>query len=147
MVPKKLRQGKILEVIRRDPVHNQQELLVHLRRAGIHVTQATLSRDIKELGLVKGAEGYREFSPRIPYASEDNLRHLLREFLSDTKASGNLVILKTHQGCAQTVAVALDRAGWPELAGTLAGDDTILTVVAEGYRSQDVQKRIQQLVG
>ncbi len=147
MVPKKLRQGKILEVIRKGAVHNQQELLVHLRRAGIHVTQATLSRDIKELGLVKGAEGYREFGPRVYFASEETLRHLLREFLSDTKASGNLVILKTNPGCAQTVAVALDRAGWPELAGTLAGDDTILTVVAEGYRSQDIQQKIQRLIG
>jgi len=146
MVPKKLRQGKILEVIRKDTVHNQQELQDHLKRAGIHVTQATLSRDTKELGLVKGIEGYREYGGRGRYASEEQLRHLLREFLADTKASGNLVILKTHPGCAQTVAVALDHVGWRELAGTLAGDDTIITVVAEGYRSQDIQLRIQRLV-
>lgn len=146
MVPKKLRQGKILEVIRKDVVHNQQELQDHLRRAGIHVTQATLSRDTKELGLVKGIEGYREFDGRGRFASEEHLRHLLREFLAETRSSGNLVVLKTHPGCAQTVAVALDQVGWRELVGTIAGDDTIITVVAEGYRSHDIQLRIQRLV-
>lgn len=146
MLSKKLRQGKIREVIRREEILNQQELQKQLELSGFEVTQATLSRDIRELGLVKGPKGYQENGEKQPLASEEQLRHLMREFLADIKASGNLVLLKTQQGCAQTVAIALDRMAWPEVAGTLAGDDTILAVVAEGYRSQDVRKRIQSLI-
>lgn len=146
MISKGIRQRTIFEVIRQEVVPNQQQLQKKLRQSGIVVTQATLSRDIKELGLVKGPRGYQEPQTGGQSASEEHLDHLLREFLEDIQTSGNLVLLKTQPGCAQTVAVALDRVHWKELAGTLAGDDTILMVIAEGYRSAEVKRRIQKIV-
>ena len=141
------RRTQILELLRRDKVATQGELRRKLARRGIHVTQATVSRDIEELGLVKAREGYR-----VPEALEaasppqPTLPVLLKEFMREVKPVANLVIVKTHPGNAHTVAAALDAAAWPEIAGTVAGDDTIMIATPGPTEAARVAKKILALV-
>jgi transcriptional regulator of arginine metabolism len=143
--PKALRHHRILELIDREPVVTQEEIVRRLKQLGLKVTQATLSRDIKELGLVKTAEGYAapgtnaEAAPPTP-----SLSHLLREFVVDVREAQNLLVLKTAPGSAQPVAAALDAESWPELVGTLAGDDTILVISSTTKSCQLLGKRIRE---
>jgi len=120
-------------------MHSQAELLQLLVQEGIQITQATLSRDLEELGAAKlrGTDGQpasyvipAEGSPPLRSAQQQSVRlmSLLEDFLTDATASGNLVVLHTPPGAAQFVASALDRAGLPDIIGTIAGDDTILCV-------------------
>src|SRR5262245_15160106 len=120
---KSYRQGQILKLIRSKPVRTQDELCQELRAIGINATQVTLSRDSRDLRLVKTREGYQEMAPE-----EAGLQFtmLAGEFLQDVKCAQNLVVLKTAPGHANSVAVALDAEDWPEVVGTIAGDDTIL---------------------
>ena len=137
---KSYRQGQILKLIRSKNLHTQEDLARELRTIGIPATQVTLSRDIRELGLVKTSEGYsatRGSSPTGTPAFES----VAREFLLDVRLAQNLLVLRTPAGHANTVAVALDQADWPEITGTIAGDDTILVVApdaktAEGLRAK-----------
>ena len=147
MISKKLRQGRVLEIIKHQALYSQHELIRALRQSGIRVTQATLSRDMKELGLVKGIHGYQVDEGSDATSTEENLRRVLREFLLQMDASWNLLVLKTSPGCAQTVAIALDRVGWEEILGTIAGDDTIFAVVSRGYNATAAVNRIRQAVG
>ncbi len=148
-VPKALRHRRILDLIARESILTQDDLVERLAGAGLHVTQATLSRDIKELGLVKTGEGYatpadlggESAAPTPP------LSHLLREFVTDVKEAQNLLVIRTSPGSAQPVAAALDAEQWPELLGTLAGDDTILVVTSSSKRSRELGKRIRELMG
>lgn len=139
------RQNLILEMVKDEPLPSQDELRRRLKKAGARVTQATLSRDIKELGLVKSAEGYvapgaiSELAPPAP-----PLSHLLREFVIDIREAQNLVVVKTNPGSAQPVAAALDAASWPELVGTIAGDDTILLISSSAKSCQQLVKRIRE---
>lgn len=139
---KAARQAKVAEIVRREAVRSQLELLRLLSVAGVQVTQATLSRDLEELGAVKlrGADG-GPASYVIPAEGEAPLRpstdaparliRLLEEMLISADASENLVVLRTPPGAAQYLASALDRSGLPDLVGTIAGDDTILVVARE----------------
>jgi transcriptional regulator of arginine metabolism len=147
MISKKMRQGRVLEIIRHQAVYSQQELMSALRQSGIRVTQATLSRDIHELGLVKGVHGYQVEEGGDAASSEEQLRRVLREFLMHMDYSGNLIVLKTNPGCAHIVAVALDRIGWDEIIGTVAGDDTIFVATARGSNAASVMHHIGQVVG
>ncbi|MGH9521411.1 MAG: arginine repressor [Terriglobales bacterium] len=147
-VPKALRHRRILDLIVREAVLTQEELVDRLAKAGLHVTQATLSRDIKELGLVKTPEGYStpgelagEAAPAAP-----PLSHLLLEFVVEVKEAQNLLVIRTTAGSAQPVAAALDADRWPELLGTLAGDDTILVVAASVKQARELGKRIRELM-
>ena len=126
------RHGQILKVIRKRPVHTQQELAEALRALGVITTQVTLSRDIHEMGLVKTSKGYATAVEGAPPGPE--LEALVREFLVDARVAQNLLILRTPPANANSVASAIDRAQWPEIVGTIAGDDTIL-VVAANHRS------------
>ncbi|HEU4421812.1 MAG TPA: arginine repressor [Pilimelia sp.] len=135
------RHARIVELIRERPVRSQTELADLLAADGVQVTQATLSRDLEELGAVKvrGADGPAVYL--IPEDGKPPLRpaehaparlvRLLRELLTGVDASGNLAILRTPPGAAQFLASALDRSGLPEVVGTIAGDDTILVVARE----------------
>lgn len=128
------RQRKILEIIRREPVETQEDLAAALKRTGFSVTQATVSRDIKEMGLIKvpGASAtFRyAFTGELPSRSgEERLRRLFRDAVVAIDSSENLVVVKTNPGEAQGVASAIDNAGLPEIIGTVGGDDTILIVV------------------
>src|SRR5579884_1882969 len=119
---KLIRHRRIRELITSEPIYTQEELRLRLVRSGIHVNQATLSRDLRELGLVKTVNGYA-----LPAAEEGGgapmpaLNHLLREFVVDVREAENLLVLKTTAGSAQPVAAALDSEGWEDIIGTIAG--------------------------
>jgi transcriptional regulator of arginine metabolism len=117
----------------------QEELARALKVVGIDATQVTLSRDIRELGLVKTAEGYREMGREAPGAQ---LTTLAAEFLQDVRIAQNQVVLKTAPGHASSVAVALDGAEWPEVIGTIAGDDTILVICQDAPTAEALRTKL-----
>ena len=126
---KTFRQGQILKLIRTQQVFTQEELAENLKRDyGISTTQVTLSRDIRDLGLVKTQEGYRQVAP-VPAGPD--LAMVLSEFLQDARVAQNLIVLRTSPGNANALAVALDKESWPEVVGTIAGDDTVLVVTPD----------------
>jgi transcriptional regulator of arginine metabolism len=142
-VTKSLRQGQIRKIIRSHPVRTQEDLAKLLRSVGVDTTQVTLSRDIRELRLVKTPEGYRE----IGRESGPHFELLAGEFLQDVRCAQNQVVLKTAPGHASSVAVALDSEEWPEVVGTIAGDDTILVITLDNTAAGKVYKRLLALLG
>ena len=142
--PKALRHHRILELVSREPMVTQDEMVRRLSQQGLKVTQATLSRDIKELGLVKSADGYAAPGTIADVAPTPSLSHLLREFVVDVRAAQNLLVLKTPPGSAQPVARALDAESWPELVGTIAGDDTIVMISSNAKSCRQLGKRIRE---
>ena len=126
------RQRRIAEIVRRTPVRSQTELARLLADDGLVVTQATLSRDLEELGAtkVRGDDGGLVYSvdPDTGRASTDKLARILADLLVSAEPSGNLVVLRTPPGGAHFLASALDRAQPDEVIGTVAGDDTVLIV-------------------
>ncbi|WP_030335735.1 arginine repressor [Micromonospora parva] len=135
------RHARIVELIRDRTIRSQTELADLLAADGVGVTQATLSRDLEELGAVKVRGGDGPAVYLIPEDGQRPLRdaeaaparlvRLLRELLNGVDSSGNIAVLRTPPGAAQYLASALDRAGLPEIVGTIAGDDTILVVARE----------------
>ncbi len=145
--PKPQRHHRILELVRREPLVTQDEMVRRLAQEGMRVTQATLSRDIKELGLVKTADGYSAPVEATDAAAAPHvLARMLREFVVDIREAQNLLILKTTPGSAQPVAAALDAESWPELLATLGGDDTILAVSDTTANCRALGKRIRELM-
>jgi len=131
---KNLRQRKILGLIEEYKLETQEDLVNKLRESGFDVTQATVSRDIKELNLIKIVTD--ENSYKYAVASEPRLNlnvHRLNKLLRDSATSidhsDNLIVIKTLPGVASAIASCIDHAQWPEIIGTIAGDDTILLVV------------------
>lgn len=146
------RQEQILKLVRERGVHSQAELAAALRRAGVAATQVTLSRDLKALGVVKTPTGYTALDTEAPAAAAAtpaaaDVKHIVQEFGRDLRPAQNLLVIKTASGAAPTVAAAVDRAGWSELAGTLAGDDTVLLVFATPRLRLTVERRLQELLG
>ena len=142
---KTFRQGQILKLIRSKHVFTQDDLARELKDAsGIHATQVTLSRDIRELGLVKTSEGYRQMS-EVP-ASGPSFESVAAEFLQDARVAQNLIVLRTSPGNANALAVALDKEEWPEVVGTLAGDDTILIVTPDNGTAARLHHKLVRLV-
>ncbi len=142
------RRTQILEVVGTGSITTQAELSAKLGRRGIHVTQATLSRDIEELGLVKTREGYR--LPSAAAASEPPqppLDVVLKEFVREVRLAANLVVIRTHPGNAQTVAYALDASPWPEVVGTVAGDDTIFLATGGPRDAAHLRRKIMTQLG
>jgi len=142
--PKALRHHRILELVSREPMVTQEEMVKRLSQQGLKVTQATLSRDIKELGLVKSADGYALPGEAAEVAPTPSLSHLLREFVVDIRQAQNLLVLKTPPGSAQPVARALDSESWPEVVGTIAGDDTIVVISSDNASCRQLGKRIRE---
>jgi transcriptional regulator of arginine metabolism len=140
---KSYRQGQILKLIRARNIYTQEELARELRSQGIQTTQVTLSRDIRELGLAKTPDGYREIQAE---PAGPDVETVVREFLLDVRVAQNLIVLKTMPGHANTVAIALDHSNWDEVVGTLAGDDTILVICPDGDTAQAVQRRVLELL-
>jgi len=136
---KTYRQGQILKLIRMKRINTQEELALELGKQGIAATQVTLSRDIRDLRLVKTREGYQEMAPE---ETGPAFALLAAEFLLDVLIAQNLVVLKTSPGHANSVAVALDHENWPEVVGTIAGDDTILLVTPDNPTAEAVQERL-----
>ena len=141
------RQNLILELIREGDIDSQEELRRRLARRGVRVNQATLLRDIHGLGLVKTSRGYvlpageSLGEPHLP-----PLTRVLREFLREVRQAQNLLVLKTVVGSAQPVAAALDSEGWPEILGTIAGDDNLLIICSDKRMAQRLALRIQELL-
>jgi len=145
---KRYRQGQILKLLTDEPVSNQDELRRRLVHLGMRVTQATLSRDLRELKLVKTSEGYRPLSAAAveEAAPLPVLARALKEFLLDIRPAQNLLVLKTPPGGAQPLAAAVDAEHWKEIAGTLAGDDTILIITPSRSARAAIQKRMEELL-
>jgi transcriptional regulator of arginine metabolism len=143
------RQSSILDVIRREPVRSQEQLRRLIRASGFDVTQATLSRDIRELGLVKGgADGAYLAPSRIEPSSQSAstmLHRALAEYLARVDRVQQLVLVRTGPGQAQLLGVAIDGARLPEVVGTLAGDDTILIIAPDVRRARTLVKRLEEL--
>ena len=147
------RQHVIAQLLARHEVTSQPQLIELLATEGVDATQATVSRDLEDLGAVKvrvpaGESVYAipEFEPdRI--APEDQLRRVMSEWVADVAHSGSLVVVRTPPGCAHVVASALDRSGLPGLLGTVAGDDTMLCVADEATGGKLLAKRLRDLAG
>lgn len=142
------RQSVILETIQRQRVRSQEQLRRLLRAGGFDVTQATLSRDIRELGLVKGGAD-RAYQPPVPAASNGNASTLFNravaEYLTRVDRVQQLVVLRTGPGQAQLLALALDGARLPEVVGTIAGDDTILAIARDVRGARSLVRRLERL--
>jgi transcriptional regulator of arginine metabolism len=136
---KSFRQGQILNLIRRKGIHTQEVLARELAAVGVSTTQVTLSRDIRELGLVKTPGGYRQLDGT---EHPPGLSSTAGEFLRDVRVAQNLVVLKTSPGNASSLAVSLDREDWPEIVGTVAGDDTILVVAPDNTDARSIRAKL-----
>ncbi len=144
---KTLRQRAVLDVLKHSSVASQEDLQRLLRKRGFKVTQATLSRDIRELNLSKTPHGYSlpqgesTAAAALPPASR-----LVREFVLDVRTAQNQLVIKTIVGSAQPVAAALDETDWPEVVGTIAGDDTILIVCPDRDEARTLASRIEGML-
>jgi transcriptional regulator of arginine metabolism len=148
LMSKQLRHETILRLVRQKPIANQQALQQELAKSGLHTTQATLSRDLSELGLVKTGDGYK-LPAQITesfHATHSELKRMLREFMREATPANNLVVVKTPAGNANALGIALDNAALPEIVGTVAGDDTILVVTRSAATARSVQKKFLNLV-
>jgi transcriptional regulator of arginine metabolism len=143
------RQSVILDVIHRQPVHNQEQLRRLVRAAGFDVTQATLSRDIRELGLVKGGAAAAYQAPGAAsgngHSPKARLNRAVADYLTRVDRVQQLVVVRTGPGQAQLLGVALDNARLPEVIGTIAGDDTILVVTPDARRARALVKWLEGL--
>ena len=146
-VSKRARHEAILEVIRAHRVTNQEQLRELLEKAGFAVTQATVSRDMRELRLVKvpGAEGIAHYTLPGEWESTPPLQSLLPALYESAEGTGNLLVVRTMTGGAQAVALAIDWEEWPEVLGTIAGDDTILVICRGAGQVPEVQRRIEEI--
>jgi transcriptional regulator of arginine metabolism len=144
---KTFRHGQILRLVTGQAIANQEELRRRLAAQKLRVTQATLSRDLQELRLVKTPGGYRP-GTEIPAeaAPLPPLARALGEFLLDIRPAENLLVLKTPPSGAQPLAAAVDGAKFPEIAGTIAGDDTVLIITSNRKSRESLQKKIEALV-
>jgi transcriptional regulator of arginine metabolism len=143
---KAARHKAILDLLDAGPVESQDSLQQRLESRGFEVGQATLSRDIHELKLVKGPDGYRRAGENS--ANEGvlpSVMHLARQFVVEIRQAQNLLVVKTTVGSAQPVAAALDASHWPEVIGTIAGDDTVLVIATDKKKAHSLAARIREL--
>jgi transcriptional regulator of arginine metabolism len=153
MSTKVARQAAIARIIGQRPVSSQPQLVELLQSEGINATQATVSRDLEDLGAVKvrvpgGDTVYAlpELEPQR-VAPHEQLRRVMGEWVAEVQVSANLVVVRTPPGCAHVVASALDRSGLPGVIGTVAGDDTMLVVADEEMGGAELAHRLRQLAG
>jgi transcriptional regulator of arginine metabolism len=143
---KSARHKAILDLLDEGPVESQDALQQRLERKGFDVGQATLSRDIHELKLLKGPDGYRRVGEHGGTESVlPSVVRLARQFVLEIRQAQNLLVVKTTVGSAQPVAAALDASHWPEVVGTLAGDDTVLVIAADKKAAKALARRIREL--
>jgi len=146
MITKRLRQNTITEIVGTTQIDSHERLAQELRKRGIKVSQSTLSRDIKELGLAKAGNVYITGIPEVPRTSDHTLRLVLREFVAGIDTVEYFLILKTATGSASSVAEALDERGWGEIAGTIAGDNTIFMLCRSVGDVHRVRARIEEFL-
>lgn len=136
----------ILQLIENGKVASQEELRRALARQGQQVTQATLSRDIHELGIIKTGTGYSLTAQAAGEAGLPSAERLVREFVLGVHEAQNQLVVKTSVGSAQPVAAALDAEGWEEMLGSIAGDDTILIICEDKQHAQRLANRIREML-
>jgi len=147
------RQHRVSQLLEKEAVTSQAELVRLLAQQGVEATQVTASRDLEELGAVKVRKPGGALVYALPEGSRDrlapdvHLRRVLGEWVADLASSGNLVIVRTPPGCAHVVASALDRAGLPEVVGTVAGDDTVLVIAAERVKGATLARKLARMAG
>jgi transcriptional regulator of arginine metabolism len=150
-VMKQLRQSAIRDLLGRRAIRTQQELAAALRERGFRATQATISRDVADLGLVKVVrDGLHVYAlpPRLvdpEPTGEERLAKLLRDLPIEMHEAGLLLVLRTLSGSAHAIAAALDRARWPEVVGSIAGDDTLFVAFGDRGSLQRAHKRLARL--
>jgi transcriptional regulator of arginine metabolism len=152
-VMKQHRQRAIRDLVEGRSIRTQQELAAALRERGFRTTQATISRDVRELGLAKGGRGATPvyvLPPRLVEAEvsgEDRLRRLLADLPLEIREAGLLLVVRTLPGSAHAIAAALDRARWPDVEGSIAGDDTVFIAVADKGARRRVRARLLEFAG
>ena len=143
------RQNEIIRIISNSDIETQEELAAELRNKGYQVTQATVSRDIRELRLIKVASkngGYKYARPvRHEIAVSERLTRILADSLVHVESAGNLVVVKTLSGSANVAAEALDNLGWQEICGTIAGDNTIFIAARSEAEAETITQRIRKM--
>lgn len=151
---KERRQRAVLTLVATRPIHSQEQLVELLLRQGLEATQATVSRDIKELGLVKvpiksksGEEILKYVVPSAAVNYVSRLHRAIAELVTSVEGSMNLIVLRTPPATAMPVASAIDEAAWPEILGTIGGDDTILVIVRDPKDMPIVKQRFLDLKG
>jgi transcriptional regulator of arginine metabolism len=150
---KNQRQHKITDLLRNEPVTNQGQLVELLEHEGVVATQATVSRDLDELGAVKvkvaGGDAVYAIpeNPADRVVPEDLLKRVLSNWVVDIQSSANIVVIRTPPGSAHVVASAIDRAGMPDVLGSVAGDDTMFVVTYEGTDGKDLAARFKEIAG
>ncbi len=147
------RQHRIARILEQHAVTSQTQVVELLAADGVVATQATVSRDLEELGAVKARVPGGEMVYVIPEqpkdrpAPEDHLKRVMGDWVVEVAHSANLVVLRTPPGSAHVVGSALDRAGLPDILGTIAGDDTVLVVATERVGGQTIARRLGELAG
>jgi transcriptional regulator of arginine metabolism len=139
------RQQAIVELAHEGPLPSQQELCKVLARRGFRTTQATLSRDLNELRLVKTPDGYILSNGDAPGEPIPAVSRLVNEFVRDVRRAQNLLVIKTISGSAQPVAVALDAEAWDEVVGTVAGDDTLLVITSNNKTAKSLHAKLEAM--
>jgi len=149
---KSARHRAILQTIASRPVHSQEELMQHLAEQGFEVTQATVSRDIKELGLLKvplksgnGGTSFKYVEPGASREYPSRLHRIVAEFVEQINGSVNLIVLRTPPGSAMMLASAIDQSEWQEVIGTVGGDDTVIVVLSAPEKLPIVMQRFQDM--
>jgi len=147
------RQHLVAKLIEAHQIHNQTQLVELLAAENVVATQATVSRDLDEMGAIKvrvqgGESAYAlPEHPKEQFAPEDHLRRVLGDWVVEVGHSANMIVLRTPPGSAHVVGSALDRVGLPEILGTVAGDDTLMLVVAEGASAAQCSAKLSDLAG
>ncbi len=144
------RQKRILELVNAHEIETQEKLAKKLRESGFNVTQATVSRDVKELQLIKqpGSSGRSCYTQNtnIEAPISERFRKILRETILSIDAAGNMIVIKTLSGCASAAGEAIDTSNFPEIIGSLAGDNTIFMVIRSEEAVEGLLKKFANLV-
>ena len=147
---KNARQTAILSIIEQNDIETQEELAAKLREMGIGVTQATVSRDIKELRLLKvlSAKGGYKYATadKAEHGLSDRFVRIFMDSVLSISYAGNIIVIKTLSGSANAAAEAIDSMRWPEILGTMAGDNTILVIVHSEAEAADIVSRFQEML-
>lgn len=148
---KSKRHLKILNIIKTYDIGTQEELVASLEQEGIDVTQATISRDIKKLGLIKVPDGYGGYKYSLANERKqtdiyDWLKRMFQDFVVDMDYSENLIVLKTLPGTAMGLASAIDNIDWEDVIGTVAGDDTLLLIIKPKERTRGLFEKLQNFL-
>jgi len=138
------RRAAILRIIRDSTVHNQDELVKSLRKQGFDATQSSVSRDLRELGVAKAGDRY--IVPQAEGALAADHFAAIANFVTEIRTAGeSLTVVKTTTGTAQSVAVAIDRSDWPEVVGTISGDDTIFIATTDARAQRKLTARLREI--